>query len=350
MTDHRQIEEREGALTFARIVELQNKPIRGNFDVAHLQEMHKHIFQDLPHYAPGEFRDDAPAHTKARGLEHSGHRYYVPYAPRSEVDPGLEKVLADLGGPKGLQGLGDDEFAARMAKLYGDLDYLHPFKEGNSRTLRTFTAQLARESGHELDWGTSNVDPVSRDRLYIARDKEVIARAYPGLDQERAMNTDNRTEYEAYIRFVAPFKDAATLQTLVKESMTCKCELSAIGETMSAAEYGSALTKLGGKGIGKIDLPMPNSVHSGKIIQVSDTHIVQKVGKNSAVAHDISKLSNGLELLRLANAGKLQATPFEFRYTEKQGSATQTVAQAVTRKTVDAAPTQRPAPSPGMKI
>ena len=97
-----------------------------------------------------------------------------------------------------MRGLNAEQFSGRLAKLYGDLDHRHPFKEGNSRTLRTFTAQLARDAGYELNWSTTNVDAASRDRLYIARDKEVIQRAFPDLDEARAMQTNSRNEYEAY--------------------------------------------------------------------------------------------------------------------------------------------------------
>jgi len=218
MSDKQQIEQQEGALTFARIGELDDDPVKGIFNAAHLKEVHRRIFQDLPHHAPGEYRPDAPAHIKARALEASGHRYHVHYARRSQVDPGVEKVLSDFGGPDSLRGLNADQFSERMAKLYGDLDHLHPFKEGNSRTLRAFTAQLAREAGRELNWNTTGADAVSRGRLYIARDKEVMQRAFPGLDRERAMETESRAEYEAYVRFMAPFSKADTLQKLIKES------------------------------------------------------------------------------------------------------------------------------------
>ena len=218
MDERHQIDLKEGALTFARIAELDRKPVEGKFDAAHLKEVHRRIFQDLPYHAPGEYRPDAPAHIKARALENSGHHYHVHYAPRSQVDAGVEKVLSEFGGPDSLRGQDTEQFSGRMAKLYGDLDYLHPFKEGNSRTLRAFTAQLAREAGFELNWNTTNADAANRDRLYIARDKEVMQRAFPGLDHERAMKTDSRDEYEAYACFVAPYSKADTLAKLIKES------------------------------------------------------------------------------------------------------------------------------------
>lgn len=206
----------EDRLTFARVAELQINPVQGKFDVAHLKEVHRRIFQDIPHHAPGEFRPDAPGHVKARALE-SGDRYYVHYALRKDVDAGLTAVLKELNGADGLRGLKPDQFAERMAKLYGDLDHLHPFKEGNSRTLRTFTAQLAREAGYELHWGTTNAIGATRDRLYVARDREVLERAFPGLNEERAMKTQSRHEYEAYAVLQA-LRLRDSLKTIVREN------------------------------------------------------------------------------------------------------------------------------------
>ena len=215
-------ERQEGILTFARSAELRRSPVEGKFDSAHLREIHRSLFQDLSHHSPGDYRPDAPAHIKGRSLEGLSYRYHVPYALRPEVDTGVDKVLSELNGPEGLRGLDRAQFSARMAKLYGDLDYMHPFAEGNSRTLRIFTMQLAGEAGHGLDWHATNADSASRDRLYIARDKEVIQRAFPGLDQSRAMSTENRQEYEAYVRVIARFRDEPTLQQVIEDVSAAK--------------------------------------------------------------------------------------------------------------------------------
>jgi cell filamentation protein len=34
----------------------------------------------------------------------------------------------------------------------GDLNALHPFREGNGRTQRAFCSQLARHGGHQIRW------------------------------------------------------------------------------------------------------------------------------------------------------------------------------------------------------
>lgn len=207
----------EGLLTSNRIRELQVRPVQGRFDADHLREVHRRIFQDLPHHAPGEDRPDAPGHFKGRHLEESGQRYVVGYLRGRDIPASLDRVLGELRGSQSLKGLDHEAFVERMAELYGDLDFVHPFREGNSRTLREFTAQLAREAGYELDWGTTGADGAARERLYLARDREVLERLYPGLDEARAMSTDSRAEYEAYF-VLESLRKVDTLQTIIRET------------------------------------------------------------------------------------------------------------------------------------
>ena len=205
----------EAFLVAIRITELEQDPVPGAFDVAHLCEVHRRIFQDLPQYHPGQFRPHAPTHVKARVLESLGVRYYVPYAPRNRVDAGITRTLSSRS-PRDAQGMSLTQFASYMAQLYGDLDYWHPFVEGNSRTLRTFTRQWARQAGFVLDWGLSKHTESARDRLYIARDKEVLVRAFPRLTEARAMMTEDLVEYEAYV-MLHRFRSYASLETLIRE-------------------------------------------------------------------------------------------------------------------------------------
>lgn len=209
----------EGRLTFARIRELQAHPVQGNFDAAHLREVHRRIFQDLEHHAPGAFRPDAPGHFKMRELEDSRWRYVVGYARGHEIGERLDQVLGELQGGDALKGLNPDQFAERMSRLYGDLDHIHPFQEGNSRTLREFTRELAAHAGYELDWYSTGADAQTRDRLYMARDLEVLQRLYPDLDEARSMVTEDRHEYETFF-VLERLRQHDDLKTVIRENVT----------------------------------------------------------------------------------------------------------------------------------
>jgi cell filamentation protein len=73
-----------------------------------------------------------------------------------------------------LKGLDGSRFAARLAFYYSELDAIHAFREGNSRTLRAFTSDLAQAAGHGLDWARTAPTPENRQNLYHARDVAVM--------------------------------------------------------------------------------------------------------------------------------------------------------------------------------
>lgn len=179
----------EAIYAFRRIVELRLYPVNGNFDAAHLKEINRRIFQDLPFLGlddvrPGEYRPAVAAGNdwmKTRRLETVAMPLNVAYSPMDDAaQTRLDEVLATVC-PDSLGKLNMDEFIQNLGALYAELDYLHPFRDGNSRTLREFTRQLAAASGYVLDWERFGKSAAGRDILYIARDLSVNALALPHI-------------------------------------------------------------------------------------------------------------------------------------------------------------------------
>ncbi len=212
------------ALSFVRIKELELSPIAGNFDAEHLQAIHRHIFQDSAEHLPGEFRPPTATYIKGRSLETSRVRYQVGYA--SNLGEGAENTLPQTlsstldqkTNPANLSNLDKSAFCKAMAELYTDLDYLHPFVEGNSRTLRVFTRSLARTCGYDLDWSASHADGHTRDELYVARDLAVTEKRFPGLDFDKACDTPNRAEQQAWLQFKSKFREHMSLEQFIERS------------------------------------------------------------------------------------------------------------------------------------
>lgn len=179
----------EATHTWQRVVELRLDPVRGNFDAAHLKEINRRIFQDLPglgfdDVTPGEFRPPVAAGNdwiKSRSLETVGVTSNVAYSSMDEAAQArLDNVLKGAD-PAALSKLKPAAFTKAIGTLYAEVDYIHPFSDGNSRTLREFTRQLAEASGYKLDWERFGKSPAGRDVLYIARDRSVNALALPHI-------------------------------------------------------------------------------------------------------------------------------------------------------------------------
>jgi cell filamentation protein len=133
-------------------------------DEARLKATHRAIFQRLYPFA-GEYRQDTGTMTKGRALG-----YQVTYGDSRFVPGEMTRLFSALKAERYLCGLEADAFAARLAFYYSELDATHPFREGNSRTLRQFSADLASAAGYRLDWAPTGRDEGTRNALYRARD------------------------------------------------------------------------------------------------------------------------------------------------------------------------------------
>ncbi len=175
-------QEVERILTSRRIVELKLNPVKGDFDAAHVKEINRRIFQDLPRYGfkdvtPGVFRSESKLYYKIRDLPSVNKSHFVAYSSMNKSDLDQLNKILESAKPEYFKNLRPNEFAVKAGNLYANLDYIHPFSDGNSRTLREFTRQIAIESGYNLNWEIFNKNQAGRDILYIARDRSVIERS-----------------------------------------------------------------------------------------------------------------------------------------------------------------------------
>jgi cell filamentation protein len=117
---------------------------KGRFDLAHLRAIHRHLFQDVYEWA-GEVRTVE--------IAKGGHQFQF----RRYIETGMADVHRRLEGANYLRGLSRAAFAAAAATIIGDVNYVHPFREGNGRTQLYYLEQLAEQAGHKLD--LSQLDP-----------------------------------------------------------------------------------------------------------------------------------------------------------------------------------------------
>lgn len=143
-----------------------NPPART--DLSYLKSIHRALFGKVYPWA-GETRRDLGRMTKTRE-----NGSVVTYGDSAFVDGELIRMFSLLAAEDCLKGLPIDLFAVRAAYFYGELDAIHPFREGNSRTLRCFFHSVAHNARYRLDWGTYSESVSARDTLYNARDRAVM--------------------------------------------------------------------------------------------------------------------------------------------------------------------------------
>lgn len=147
--------------TSQRIDELITSPIKGNFDYQHLKNIHKHIFQDVFHWA-GKDRMEVGLHGNFGKYAPNGA--IINFVPGKELDKYSKIIFDELAKNNYLKNSKDlNHFAKNLAKFMGEINALHPFREGNGRTQRIFLNELAKNAGYKLD-----LNLIPKDKMIMA--------------------------------------------------------------------------------------------------------------------------------------------------------------------------------------
>ena len=151
ITEQSRLDKYERRFSAVALYELQLNPVRGNFDQAHLQAIHKRIFEKVYPWA-GELR-----------LANIARPASYPFTLVPFLQRNLDRTFSLLGAEGHLKGLDAGSFVDRAAFFLGALNTLHPFREGNGRTQREFIRELALEAGYSLNWSL-----VTQEQMYEA--------------------------------------------------------------------------------------------------------------------------------------------------------------------------------------
>ena len=139
----------EAQITFAKAAMLEEKPIDGNFDFEHFKKIHEFLLCDLYEWA-GQVRTVDISKKRTKFLD------------VASIERVATKCFAKIASGY-LEDLSFNEFAKRIAEFYNDVNYIHPFREGNGRTQRIYFTQLIRHYGYDI-----NFSEIDTDALMIA--------------------------------------------------------------------------------------------------------------------------------------------------------------------------------------
>ncbi|UNX53361.1 Fic family protein [Georgenia sp. TF02-10] len=160
-TDPDKLRTMEEAITALRMRELAESPVKGQFDYDHMKAIHHYVFQDVYEWA-GQERV-APV---GQFMTKDGHTYYGAGPHLTEA---AEQQYARLAQKDLLRGLGHQEFVEELAESWGELNVIHSFREGNTRTQFVFFSQLAEQAGYRLDTAQFAPGSTLRDEFVAAR-------------------------------------------------------------------------------------------------------------------------------------------------------------------------------------
>lgn len=118
---------------------LKAHPVKGNFDFNHLQQIHQRLFGDLYEWAGQARTVDI-----SKGTSRFANHQYIEQSAR--------QLLRQLQDENYLRDQQADTISEGAAHYLGELNAIHPFRDGNGRATRHFIGQLVKEAGYAIQW------------------------------------------------------------------------------------------------------------------------------------------------------------------------------------------------------
>lgn len=150
--DEKALNEAEREITSLKSLELINKPLAGELNFDYIKHIHQHLFSDIYEWS-GELRKT----DISKGNIFCQHEL---------IEVNAEALLNELKAENYLAGLDQDAIVKRLAYYLGDLNTIHPFREGNGRVQRLFIREVASRAGYLLTF-----DNIAPEEMIEASDK-----------------------------------------------------------------------------------------------------------------------------------------------------------------------------------
>lgn len=182
ITDSKELKQAEEDISYAKLLNVE-RVFEGKFEIELLKSIHTHLFEDIYYWA-GELRKVSMFKEEPILFGAS-----LEYAQPKEIKKKTDKILDEMNATN----WGNMKIDELVEVFTGDISKLwrvHPFRDGNTRTILAFAYIFAKEHGFEIDM-TTILDDLKRERdpktgkiiKWCIRDKLVLAsldkRDYP---------------------------------------------------------------------------------------------------------------------------------------------------------------------------
>ena len=131
---------RKGEGNIITLEELKLRNVPHTRDLAELQKIHKKLFGKVYDWA-GQLR--------TVNIKKGSEEFFL---DATYLENGAKYVFEELAKESYLKGLPREEFVKRIAYFYEQLNFIHPFREGNGRTQRIFWQRIAKDAGYKIRW------------------------------------------------------------------------------------------------------------------------------------------------------------------------------------------------------
>lgn len=138
-----ELKQAEEEITAIKQLVLLQQPLKGRFSKTHLLNIHKFLFSDIYYFA-GRIRKEQ--------IKKGNTVFYPP----NMIDRQLNVLFDEINKENMLKETDKEKQLQNLSYIMSELNIIHPFREGNGRTIREFIRCLGLHYGFNLNWG--NID------------------------------------------------------------------------------------------------------------------------------------------------------------------------------------------------
>lgn len=141
--DPDEFESVETEIVSVRLAELFSEPPTGTMDYRYLQIIHRRLFSDIYEFA---------GQTREVNIMKGGN----PFCLFQHIDAEQSRIFRRATAMLNAEFTTRDALLDHLVELSSDLNALHPFREGNGRTIRAYLSLYAHRLGCDLDFGLAD--------------------------------------------------------------------------------------------------------------------------------------------------------------------------------------------------
>lgn len=144
--DEKLLKEYETRIVAFKIATISTLTLPMDYTPERLKFIHKYLFEDIFYFA-GEYRQE---NITKENFRFSEYEY---------IEDNINKIFSKINIEE-MKKMSFKDFIERLSYIMTELNVLHPFREGNGRTIRELIREICFDCGYVIDWYEINHDDI----------------------------------------------------------------------------------------------------------------------------------------------------------------------------------------------
>ena len=144
--DEKLLKEYETRIVAFKIATISTVILPMDYTPERLKFIHKYLFEDIFYFA-GEYREENITKGNFR------------FSEFEYIEENIQRIFNNIKIDE-MKKMSFNDFVKQISYIMTELNVLHPFREGNGRTIRELVREICFDCGYVIDWYEINHDDI----------------------------------------------------------------------------------------------------------------------------------------------------------------------------------------------